>query len=187
MANLRLSMLETLSELHSSREHLSALCQPLTAAQACYSPQSGQLAPAEWSIAQILEHLNTVERGQRILIARTLKLAPATAEQLAGTAGKLDFIWERMASPVRKISAPEFSVPKSTHEDWPAILTQYLETRGALIELYEANRGGLDRHVAPHPIAGLFTLEQWFAFAAAHSRRHAIQIEAMLTAVPAGV
>jgi hypothetical protein len=170
-------MADPLPHLQSTRDRLSALCQQLSPEQAIQRPPSGG-----WTISEILEHLAIVERGQRLMILRALTQPPASPEALAETNGKLDFIWTRMASPMSPATAPDFTLPKGEHGVWPKPLDTFLNARQALMDLYESKRGEFDQRVLPHPIAGPFTLEQWFHFAAAHSQRHSIQIEGIITA-----
>ena len=134
-----------------------------------------------WSIDEILEHLAITERGILVMSKRALRQQVAGEAELAETAGKLELIGERVAKRVSRIEAPPRVRPTGSLGIWPASLTAFLESRAKMIEMAEQVSEEHDRRTLEHPVLGKMTLRQWLWFTAAHSERHAAQIEDQLS------
>lgn len=133
-----------------------------------------------WSIDEIMEHLAITERSILVLSKRTLTQPVAGEAELAETAGKLELIGE-VAKRVSRIEAPVRVRPSGSFGSWPASRTAFLEARAKLIEMAEQVSHEHDLRTLDHPVLGKMTLRQWLWFTAAHSERHAAQIEDQLS------
>mgnify|MGYP000620622666 CR=1 FL=1 len=141
-----------------------------------------RLHPESWSISQILEHLAVVERSSMIGIKRALAQTESDSEALAQTNIKLALISELLTSRVVKLQSPERVLPSGRFGPWPAPFTAFEEAGNTFIVFASQADVRFDRRVLPPPALGPLTLRQWFPFTAAHTFRHALQIEEILLA-----
>lgn len=161
--------------LEQTRDHIQGLCSNLTAAQANW-----RTTPLSWTIGEILEHLTIAERMTLLGIRRAMQGAPATGDDLAKTQGMEDIIVGRVPMRTSRIIAPQSIAPGGSVGAWPAALEGFLAARMKTLEADAKATEDFDRRVFPHPVLGKLTLRQWLLFGAAHSERHAGQIEELL-------
>jgi len=136
-------------------------------------------APAEgrWTVAQILEHLTYVEGAiGRLLRKHAAEAAEHGAEtESTSVMERLDMA--RMADRERKISAPEFLIPRGELDSETA-LTRLEELRADTREALAASSGlPLGKVSAPHPALGMLDGYQWVLALGGHEGRHRAQIE----------
>ncbi|HET6762909.1 MAG TPA: DinB family protein [Longimicrobiaceae bacterium] len=136
-------------------------------------------APAEgrWTVAQILEHLTYVEGAIGRLIRKQVAEAAEHGRETEFTSvvGTLDLA--RMADRGRKISAPEFLLPRG-ELDSEASLARLEELRAETHQTLAAADGlPLGKVSAPHPALGMLNGYQWVLALGGHEGRHRAQIE----------
>lgn len=146
-------------------------------------PDERSIRPSEscWSVAEILEHLATVEHGVTRLFEK--RLAEARAN---GLGAELDTspILPRIDRSVvldrsRTITAPERTRPSGTvdaESAWTALSASRQKFLGVLAS---ADGLALGELVHPHPVLGDIDFYAWIAFIGAHENRHAQQIREM--------
>jgi hypothetical protein len=136
--------------------------------------RSRRPAPDRWSVAEVLEHLATVERGIAKLITLRGREKPSPD---ASPATSLDE--SRIAilrGREKRIEAPERVRPTGTVNAADA-LRALEEQRGKLRAAFlEADPVSLDGCTHAHPVLGTLTLRDWIHFVAHHEARHAEQI-----------
>ena len=131
-------------------------------------------APDRWSVAEILEHLATVEQSVAKLIAtRGREPLPEQAEPVV----PLDEPRiARLRGRERRIDVPDRMRPNGMMSAAAAI--QALGTSRALLldAVKNADPLALAQRSYVHPIVGRIVLRDWIAFVAHHEARHAEQI-----------
>jgi uncharacterized damage-inducible protein DinB len=140
-----------------------------------------------WSVAQVLEHLNRVERGVTRVVSRRLEQArgegldPETETgSLLGSLDRFDLIERKDALP-----SPEFVRPEGRLSA-QAALEALAESRRALRAALEPGDGlALGQVSAPHALFGPLTLYEWVLFVGQHEARHAAQIASIARRVTA--
>lgn len=137
--------------------------------------------PEGWCVAEIVEHIATVERQMGRLIGR-----------LAAQAGGGEYAWplslDAMAARagVERYKAPESIAPRGdvSVAEARARLEQSGAALGALRPQVEAAGAAGARY--PHPVFGPLDLYQWLAFHGLHVERHRRQIERIIGEEAAG-
>jgi uncharacterized damage-inducible protein DinB len=136
-------------------------------------------AADRWSVAEILEHLATVEQSITKLL--TARLSEARAAGSLSAATRTDSVLDPVTAQIlldrsKKRVASERSSPRGEMTSAQAV--QALEeTRAALRHLL-VDHDGLDLTPvrAPHPALGEIDGYAWFAFVGSHEARHTAQI-----------
>lgn len=159
-------------QLRDARADAEKLVEGLTDAQFNWSP-----APGRWSIAECLDHLNS---GWLVLPKLDHKIASATEKGLRGEGPYrhplLGRLYVRFVEPPPKIRfrAPKAYVPKPD-QPLAAVAPRFFELQDELIRRVLAADGldlGEIRMSSPITRKFRMSLGQWFAFLAAHERRH---------------
>ena len=140
----------------------------------------------EWSVAEILHHLEIVENR----IADRVAQGIAAARQSGWAADAYDpevlrsmdrFQIERVITPIQTRNPPEAG--RSREELFTGL-------RASREKLLGVIRGGTDvswsKIVAPHPALGELNLYQWLMFVARHEDRHRAQLERAHSRLVAG-
>jgi uncharacterized damage-inducible protein DinB len=137
-------------------------------------------APDAWSVAEIVDHLQSVESGSARLLAKRLQrareqgLGPETEE--SSVLGRLD-AYDIVGRPKRE--APEMVRPRPGVTAEQA-LTGLQEAREALLDVLKDGDGlALGQVMAVHPVIGDMDLYGWVVFIAQHEERHERQIRAV--------
>ena len=163
---------ELMGALDASRAELHALVASL--------PQEALSAPpndAEWSVAQILEHLSMVEDGAGRLcskIVREVEASGARETETSSVLGLNDALGISAADV--RITAPERVRPTAglTPEE---SMSRLEASRRKLKEVLQRASGlPLGAASVPHPIFGPFNGYQWVLTLAQHERRHIRQL-----------
>ena len=163
------SVATTLALLDAEREGLLAAVQRVPADLRDQRP-----AAMRWSIAEVLEHLLTIERGIAKLIATRGRQpsppdAPAPMPLDAERIARLRNRGERIEAPERV--RPTGSIPAA---DALAALT---EVRASLRQaVLDADPASLERYTYAHAVLGPLCLRDWAQFVAHHEARHTGQV-----------
>jgi uncharacterized damage-inducible protein DinB len=139
--------------------------------------------PDIWSVAEILEHLGTVERSVTKLLVVRGQQPPSESQAVAEPleAAQIDRLRGRSA----RIEAPERVRPRGTVTAADALAT-LSATRAALCEAVSAaHPAALAGCTHPHPVLGTITLIDWIRFVAHHEARHAGQVREIAGALTA--
>lgn len=135
-------------------------------------------APNRWAPAEIVHHLDIVER--RLVERLSALVEQARAFPPESNAASL-FPMEkatRIEVRSRRVVTPAGNEPRDTDPD--RVWMDYLKTREAFKRVIVSGDGlSLGAVTAPHPMLGEFTAYEWIAFAGAHAARHADQIREM--------
>jgi uncharacterized damage-inducible protein DinB len=159
----------TIALLDTERQNLLAAVQEVPEAERNRRP--GEM---RWSIAEVLEHLTTVETGIAALIAKRGKFQPRPDEPRPEPLDEARIA--RLRNRGERTEAPERVRPSGTvlYGDAVRALT---DTRRSLRQaLDEANPASLDGCTAAHPVLGTLSLRDWVHFVAHHEARHTAQI-----------
>jgi uncharacterized damage-inducible protein DinB len=161
--------MDTLALLDAERAALMA-----DVARVHEQDRSRRPSPECWSIAEVLEHLATVERGVAKLIAKRGRQTPAPDQAPAQPLD--DARIAQLRGREERRQAPEFVRPSGTMSAADA-LRALEETRAGLRQaILDADPVSLDSCTHPHPVLGSITLRDWLNFIAHHEARHAAQI-----------
>jgi hypothetical protein len=141
----------------------------------------GGAAGNGWSVAEIVEHLVTVENGVVRLAGKLLAHAETGGVKSDGLLKPpISFVEQARSIENRKLEAPERVRPRgaqSIHDS----LTKLDENRRALNELRPRIEAIDSTATAfPHPFFGNLNLYQWLVMIGMHEARHLQQIEAIL-------
>ena len=134
-----------------------------------------------WSVAEIVEHLATVEMGVVKITAKLLQKAETEGVKSDGTfSPPVSFVEQAKAAQNRKLVAPERIQPQGKQSVTES-LTRLDENRRQLNELRSRIEAvDSSRTAFPHPFFGDINLYQWLVMLGMHERRHLEQIEAIL-------
>ena len=170
MANAQLELLD------AERQALLAAVERVPARDRDRRP-----AADRWSVAEILEHLATVEQGVAKLIAtRGREALPDNAEPPV----PLDEARvARLRRRERRIDIPDRVRPSGTMTAAAAIQA-LAASRTALVDAVKnADPIALAQRSYVHAIIGRIVLRDWIAFVAHHEARHADQIREVASAL----
>ncbi|MGH7602888.1 MAG: DinB family protein [Gemmatimonadaceae bacterium] len=144
-------------------------------------------APDRWSVAQVLDHLRTVESGIARLITKRVTQAKATGlgtekstESAMPTFDKYRDLIENqgtMQSPSRVMPRADVDI----NEAISGLETSRADLRAAVSAADGLSLGEI-KHT--HPILGELDLYQWLIFVGSHEVRHRKQIERTLKSIP---
>lgn len=164
---------EIINNIEAARSNVYAAVNDLTQTQLDFKP-----SPGEWSIGEILSHLQTVEKGLPKLYSMLLKKAEDAGLKPDSTAQswldsldqfQLDIVQERMPAPERVL--PQTGLSKTE------LLDSLKQSRQAVIDA--ASQIGdydLSEVKFPHPFLGEINFYQWILFVGKHEQRHLSQI-----------
>ena len=164
--------------LISAQLHLQEALDPIP-----FNARGTPPAPSQWSVAQVLEHVATVNR--RIAALFRKRVAEARAAGIGPDPETTTILWTmdvaRVMDRQQRIEAPETVRPKG-ELDAPAAWAAVVDAGRALGDAVLA-ADGVDLSRISHPNAsfGPLNFYQWGAFAAAHEMRHAAQIRDIAT------
>jgi uncharacterized damage-inducible protein DinB len=160
---------DTLTLLDAERAVLMA-----TVARVAEPDRDRRPTPNAWSVAEVLEHLVTVERGIAKLLAKRGRETPAPDAMAATPLDETRIAALRGRE--KRIEAPERVRPTGAVRCADA-LRALGETRAALRSaVLGATPAALDGCTHAHPVLGTLTLRDWVHFIAHHEARHAAQV-----------
>jgi hypothetical protein len=137
--------------------------------------------PDSWSVAEILEHLATVEQSVAKLIAtRGREPVPEQGEP----AVPLDEARvARLRNRARRIDVPDRMRPMGTMDAAEAVQALSASRAALLDAVRNADPVALEQRSYVHAIVGRIVLRDWIAFVAHHEARHADQIREIAAAL----
>ena len=162
---------QTLDALAASTRDFLAALDGLSAEGWIYRPSA-----EAWSISETAEHTAVVLRGVERLCTTKMLTMPLAPDDPARRVRDGDLA-RVLADRSRAFEAPEMVKPKgrwATREEFAAAFSASSES---LIEWARKHAAVLRSVGAPHPIFGPIDGVQWLEFLAAHTGRHAIQVE----------
>lgn len=135
-------------------------------------------APDRWSPAEIVHHLDIVERRlverMKALVEQARALPPENETSSLFPMDKATRVEVRG----RRFTTSPAVEPHDTNPE--RVWADYMATRDVLKSVIASADGlALGKVMAPHPVLGEFTAYEWIAFAGAHAARHADQIREM--------
>lgn len=151
-----------------------------------------QPAPGKWSVAQVVEHLNSYGRYYLPQLKKALEKSSYPANEFF-TSGWLGGYFTRSMLPkqngmiTNKMKAPKDHRP-SADIDFKSVLDEFEQQELLLLELlHQAKRTDIGRIRIPISIAPFIKLKMGdvFSFLIAHHLRHFVQINNTLTAIRA--
>jgi uncharacterized damage-inducible protein DinB len=149
-----------------------------------------QPAAHQWSVAQVLEHLNIYSRFYITAIEQKLHLNQS-GPNIDFTPGWLGNYFTNLMKPnaekriTKKMKAPKNAVP-SPESDGASMLEEFVNHQHHLLNLLQiAKKVNLDYNRIPTSLSKLITLKlgDTFRFFIAHEQRHFIQIQNTLKQV----
>jgi DinB superfamily len=160
-----------LAELEASRDRLLG-------ALAGLAPEQWQARPTHdrWSISECAEHITAAEVPLPKLYKSSIAVEPP-AQERPQIRLKDDYVRTVLRDRSRHQDAPERLLPKSRFATPEETVRTFRERREANLDFVRATSEALRDWFAPHPFAGLIDGYQWILFLAAHTDRHAEQIE----------
>lgn len=144
-----------------------------------------QLAQREdengWTVAEIIEHLATVENGGLRIAQKLLKESDRENVVWNGTFREpLSFVEKAALIQDRKLQAPERVRPTGTLSIAES-LAKLDENRRALSDLrLQLEAVDVSGATFPHPFFGELNAYEWLVVVGLHERRHLAQIERIL-------
>lgn len=166
------SIAEIYEDNERIREKLKETLGRLTDVQVSSLPEG-----EKWTVAQIVEHLASVEDGMTRICSKLLANAKAEGKKADGTVTVSNNFKEKGAEVTRiKMEAPE-RVHPSEGKTVAESLAKMDETRAKLndlrplFETYDANT-----YKFPHPFFGDISAGEWLILLGGHERRHLKQI-----------
>ncbi|HXD32847.1 MAG TPA: DinB family protein [Pyrinomonadaceae bacterium] len=164
---------EVVNYLDQTRADLSTAVDSVDAARRDERPGENQ-----WSVAEILEHLNIIETRITQLLSGTIDAAKAAGlgpeEETASVLNSIDR--SRIGDRSQKVTAPEMVKPRSETDAasaWLALQQSRERMRAALMSGDGLALGELKQN---HPVLGLINMYQWSLFVGAHEARHTQQV-----------
>ena len=130
-------------------------------------------AADRWSILEIIEHLELLER----------RMLPMMQSRLTETAPPVEFapeqlsqILDRVVAREERINAPDAIQPGGRYANCQQAVEGFVAARHDLIAFLETDPPLHGRYLS-HPIVGPIDGFQWMLLNAAHTRRHIRQIQ----------
>jgi hypothetical protein len=133
-------------------------------------------SPEAWSIAECAEHIAAAEVPLARLFATGAREHPSEEERRV-IRGKDDYVRTFLRDRSRRDEAPERIRPKGRFATMEEALRTFDERRAANLAYVRETAEPLRDRYSPHPFAGVIDGYQWILFLAAHTERHAAQIE----------
>ena len=164
----------TPDERAAAEADLTASAQRLFAALSGLTDEEwgGRRPPEGWSITQCAEHLASAELPMSRLV-EAASTGPAWEDGLARDEEVRRLIRDRS----RRAEAPERVRPKGRWTTPAEIVRTFEDRRRANVEFVRTTDAELRSLFFPHPFAGRIDCYQWLLSLAAHTQRHAEQIE----------
>jgi uncharacterized damage-inducible protein DinB len=159
------------AELEASRRRLLGTLEGLNEDE-----WSSRPSPGGWSIAECAEHITAAELPFAKFAAVSLTAEPLEEERRE-IRGKDDFVRRFLRDRSQRGEAPERIRPKGRFATREDTVRAFEERRAANLAYVRETSEPLRDRFAPHPFAGMIDGYQWVLFLAAHTDRHAEQIE----------
>lgn len=147
-----------------------------------------QPAPDKWSVAQVIEHLNSYNRYYLPEIEKSL--SKKVSHNPVFKSGIFGNYFTNMMAPKgqtigNKMASPKDHVPKSDLES-PKVLSEFIKGQNRLLNLLlQAEKADIGKLRVPISISRFIKLKlgDTFRFLIAHQQRHFVQIDNTLAAL----
>ena len=159
------------AEREESRRRLLASLDGLTEDEWRSRP-----SPDAWSIAECAEHVTAAELPLPKFAAVSLTAEPSEEERRE-IRGNDEYVRSFLRDRSRRGEAPERIRPKGRFATREDTVRAFEERRAANLAFVRETSDPLRDRFAPHPFAEMIDGYQWVLFLAAHTDRHAQQIE----------
>jgi DinB superfamily len=163
------------AELEASRQRLLAALEGLTEEEWLRRP-----SPDRWSIAECAEHITAAELPLAKFMSVSATAAPSEEERRE-IRDRDDVVRRVLRDRSRRDEAPERIRPKGRFATREETIRAFEERRAANLAYVRETSEPLRDRYGPHPFAGVIDGYQWVLFLAAHTERHAAQIEETLS------
>ncbi|AZB44123.1 DinB family protein [Bacillus sp. FJAT-42376] len=154
-------------------EHMQKVREELLNTVNTVSEEKFNEKPAqdEWSIAQVVDHLQKIEN----VLLESLKKSIHQAENKTVEEKQLEAVTDR----TRKVPAPEHVSPGPVPIDRTETITALEEARRDLNNFTELLSKDFDLKTRSlrHPVLGEVSIKQWIEFVGYHEERHLLQIK----------
>jgi hypothetical protein len=160
-----------LAELDSSRRRLLTALDGLSG-----EAWSRHLDGGGWSIAECAEHVAAAELPLAKFLASPA-MVEVSDEERREIRGKDGFVRRFLRDRSQRGEAPERIRPKGRFATREETIRAFEDRRNANLAYVRETSDPLRDRFAPHPFAGIIDGYQWVLFLAAHTDRHAEQIE----------
>lgn len=166
------SINEILAVNEAATARFTAEAATINDAQAAFRP-----ADEEWTIGEIVEHVNIVNNGFLRITHKLLRQAEADPKPAPADLNLGGVIVNENGEQAPKFQAPETVRPKGGVSIADAVagiqttIAGFAEIQGRLSAV------DLSEQKFPHPVAGPLSGYQWLILLAEHSNRHLGQIE----------
>ncbi len=160
-----------IAELEESRRRLLVALEGVSGEEWARRPERGG-----WSVAESAEHVAAAEMPLEKFLRVTAPLKP-TEEERREIRGRDDFVRRFLRDRSRRDEAPERIRPKGRFASREEMVRTFDERRAANLAFVRVTTEPLRDRFAPHPFAGVIDGYQWVLFLAAHTDRHAAQIQ----------
>ena len=170
---------ETIADIYDGnakvRQRLKDLLASLTKEQTNATPEG-----EKWNVAEVVEHIATVDESTLKICAKLLKKAEAAGQTANAVKISDGFISKSREIAGIKVEAPDFVKPTGDRsiEESIAKLDENAERAAELRAKFETVDG--TSFTFPHPFFGQITAQEWFALKGGHELRHLKQIERLL-------
>lgn len=133
-------------------------------------------SPDKWSIRQCMEHIALAEGLLDQLLDGVMK-APANPEKRAEIKITDEQIFPLVTDRSKKAQAPEQLQPHNSFKTADEIVAAFTSGRDKHITYIKTTDEDMRNHCAPHPAFGMLDSYQFMLLAAAHCKRHTLQID----------
>ncbi len=155
--------------LQVTRTKFLSAVKGLSEAQWQYKP-----APDRWSIAEIAEHIATVEESLYGMITEKLVKSPATPDKERATTDEM--VLTVVTDRSNKFQAPERVRPTGRWASPEETIQEFEKLRARTIAYVETTSDDLRNHFAKFGPSGEIDAYQFLLVLSGHSERHTIQI-----------
>jgi len=164
-----------INELEEGHRIVSVMLESCTAKQSTF-----KAAASKWSILEIVEHLALTEDMLFATIKKNLETGKPSDTPPPQDPEVFDaLILKAIADRSQKATAPEPATPKGTYSDLDQARQAFGERRSKTVDWVRANKLPLRKYRSQSPV-GEMDAHQWILLLAAHTKRHAAQIEEVM-------
>jgi hypothetical protein len=158
---------QLLVSLDAGRGELLAAIEGMTDEQAAVKPEGGG-----WSVLDCLEHVAIVETlSLRRLTTQSVELPQEASRE------REPVLYARIATRNGKVEAPELVQPKGRYTTISDAVGAFLDARARTLKWLENCDFDLRRRSVEHPALGAVSAFEFVIIMAAHTARHARQIQ----------
>lgn len=166
---------KAISELEEGHRIISVILESCTAKQSTFKADS-----KKWSILEVVEHLALTEDFLFGMIKKNLENGKPSDEPPSQDPEVFDqLVLKAIADRSQKATSPEQATPKGKYGDLDQARQAFGERRSKTVDWVRANKLPLRKYRSSSPV-GEMDAHQWLLMLAAHTKRHAQQIEEVM-------